>query len=101
MNVRENCRSFQMPFRILPEQAARFMTWPVNATPKKRLGYQGFLQKRFGIPRKILCHCRFGRPPFDLLMKRENAKEVQNDNQTISNDGNFGRAGRGIISAAS
>src|SRR5215831_10731473 len=102
MNVRENCRSFQMPFRILREQAARFMTWPVNATPKNRLGYQGFLQKkRFGIPRKILCHCRFGRPPFDLLMKRENAKEVQNDNYTISNDGNSCRAVRGTISTAS
>src|SRR5262249_23384513 len=101
MIVRENSRSFQMPFRILREQAARFMTWPVNGTPKNRLGYQGFLQKRSGIPRKILCHCRFGRPPLDLLMKRENAKEVQNDNHTISNDGNSCRAGRGTISAAS
>jgi hypothetical protein len=71
MNVRENCRSLKMPFRILREQAVRFMTWPVNATPKNRLGYQGFLEERFGIPRKILCHCRFRCPPFDFEVKRK------------------------------
>src|SRR5262249_48636394 len=100
MNVRENCRSFQMPFRILRQQAARFMTSPVNATPKNRLGYQASSKNGFVFPERF-SHCRFGRPPFDLLMKRENAKEVQNDNHTISNDGNSRRAGRGTISAAS
>src|SRR5262245_12682645 len=99
MNVRENGRSFQMPFRILRGQTARFMTWPVNATPKNRLGYQGFLRKPFGIPKDSLS-LSIRASGVRLTYEETRFKRGPNDNQTISNVGNYGRPGRGAISAA-